>query len=70
MKFSVASESRSAGVSALLFGVWIKTHIDIDWQFDKYTHFELIALTKADLVRPWENPESLYLTLLPFPLFL
>jgi hypothetical protein len=65
MKFSVAPESRSAGVSALLFDVWIKTRIDIDWRFDKYTRSELIALTKADLVRHWENPTSPLLTSRP-----
>ena len=30
MKFSVAPESRRAGVSTLLFDVWIKVRNDID----------------------------------------
>ena len=68
-KFLVAPKSRSAGVSALLFDAWIKTRIDIDCQFDKYMRSELIALTKAELVRPAENPgmPSLFVPpLLPF----
>jgi hypothetical protein len=56
MKFSVAPELRSAVVSALLFEVFTYTLIDMDWQFDKYTCSELIALIKAELIRHWENP--------------
>ena len=72
-KFSVAPESRSAAVSALLFEVLTYTLIDMDWRFDKYTRSELIALIKAELIRRWENPALLLLFLriawptLPFP---
>ena len=59
IKFSVAPESRSAVVSALLFDVWRNTCIDIDWRFDKYTRSELPALIKADLIRQSENPAPL-----------
>jgi hypothetical protein len=62
MKFSVAPESRSALVSALLFEVLTYTLIDMDWRFDKYTRSELNALIKAELIRRWENPALL----LPF----
>jgi hypothetical protein len=58
-KFSVAPESRSAGVSALLLMVWIKTRIDIDCQFDRNTRSELSPLIKAELIRQRENPASL-----------
>ena len=56
MKFSMAPELSSAEVSALFFEVLTWTLIDINWRFDKYTHSELSALIKADLIRHWENP--------------
>src|ERR1700677_1597154 len=58
MKFSVAPESRSAGVLALLLMVWIKTRIDIDCRFDRNTRSELSPLIKAELIRRRENPAS------------
>ena len=59
MKFSVAPESSNAGISALLFGTWRKTRIDIDWRFDKYIRSELKALAKADVARLAENSTPL-----------
>jgi hypothetical protein len=55
----VAPESSKAGISALLFGTWRKTRIDIDCQFDKYIRSELSALAKADVARLVENPTPL-----------
>jgi hypothetical protein len=56
MKFSVAPESSSAEVSALLNREFRYTRIVIDRRFDRYTLLVLNALTKAELVRRPENP--------------
>jgi hypothetical protein len=56
MKFSVAPESSSAEVSALLYREFKYTRIVIDRRFDRYTLLVLNALTKAELVRRPENP--------------
>jgi hypothetical protein len=56
MKFSVAPESSSAEVSALLNKEFKYTRIVIDRRFDRYTLLVLNALTKAELVRRPENP--------------
>jgi hypothetical protein len=56
MKFSVAPESSSAEVSALLDKEFKYTRIVIDRRFDRYTLLVLNALTKAELVRRPENP--------------
>ena len=61
MKFSVAPESRSAVVSALLLDVCRNTRIERDWRFDKYTRSELTVLIKAELIRLLENPEGILL---------
>jgi hypothetical protein len=63
MKFSMAPESSSAEVSALLDKEFKYTRIVIDRRFDRYTLLVLNALTKAELVRRPENP-------LPRPLLL
>jgi hypothetical protein len=64
MKFSVAPESSSAEVSALLDKEFKYTRIVIDRQFDRYTLLVLNALTKAKLVRRPENPLPRLLLLL------
>jgi hypothetical protein len=64
MKFSVAPESSSAEVSALLDKEFKYTQIVIDRRFDRYTLLVLNALTKAELVRRPENPLP-WLLLLP-----
>jgi hypothetical protein len=64
MKFSVAPESNSAEVSALLNKEFKYTRIVIDRRFDRYTLLVLNALTKAELVRRPENPLPRLLLLL------
>jgi hypothetical protein len=64
MKFSVAPESSSAEVSALLDKEFKYTRIVIDRRFDRYTLLVLNALTKAELVRRPENPLPRLLLLL------
>jgi hypothetical protein len=64
MKFSVAPESSSAEVSALLDKEFKYTQIVIDRRFDRYTLLVLNALTKAELVRRPENPLPRLLLLL------
>jgi hypothetical protein len=56
MKFSMAPESSSAEVSALLDKEFKYMRIVIDRRFDRYTLLVLNALTKAELVRCPENP--------------
>jgi hypothetical protein len=56
MKFSVAPESSSVEVLALLDKEFRYTQIVIDRRFDRYTLLVLNALTKAELVRRPENP--------------
>jgi hypothetical protein len=58
MKFSVASQSIKAEVSALLFEVCKKIFIVIDCRLDRYTSFEVLALIKAEVIRCRENPQS------------
>jgi hypothetical protein len=65
MKFSVAPESSSAEVSALLNKEFRYTRIVIDRRFDRYTLLVLNALTKAELVRRPENPLPRLLLFLP-----
>jgi hypothetical protein len=64
MKFSVAPESSSAEVSALLNKEFKYTQIVIDRRFNRYTLLVLNALTKAGLVRRPENPLPRLLLLL------
>jgi hypothetical protein len=56
MKFSVASESNRATVSALFDLDCIKTHSVIDFQFKINISWSRYRLISADLIRHLENP--------------
>ena len=56
MKFSVAPESNSAIVSALLDLECVKTRSVIDFQFEINTSWSRYCLSSADLIRLLQNP--------------